>query len=393
MILEVPSLIDYTTISLAVMSCLLLIVWLTRNTVAWLLWSSLSLFMGVCGVMIIGHPSWLPGMWSARVGGTFVVLAYGFTWESVRAFYRRKPATRYILLLTLSWLVFACFIVGVWHLTLLSVAVRATLIAGFNAMACYELWRSRQDRLPSWAVLFSLFLGSAILSIARASFVGTLPAPLGALPTEAWAAVGYMTAGTIQALVITVFMIALMGERAAVDGRRLASHDALTGVFNRRSWEEQAERFVTNSRATGRPLTLLMFDLDHFKQINDQFGHQVGDSVIQVAARLAEQNLRSQDRIFRIGGEEFVCLLPDTSITQGFTVAERLRTAFENATPDLLGAAARATLSVGVVSTEVQEWRVAQLLGKADKALYEAKRCGRNRSVVASRALTLEPAA
>jgi diguanylate cyclase (GGDEF)-like protein len=388
--LDVPSLIAYTTASLAIMSGLLLTVWLTRNTPGWLLWCSLALFMGVCGSMLLGHPALLPGIWGDRLGASFVVLAYGLTWQSVRAFYRRSPVTPYIILIAGGWLLLSCAIGAYWHLAVLSVAIRVMLIAVFNGLACYELWRSRQERLPSWTILFGLFLGAAMLSVTRAALVGVLPAPLGALPTTAWAAAAYITAGMTQALVMTVFMIALMGERAAFAGNRLASYDALTGVFNRRSWEEQAERFVTRSRDTGRPLTILMFDLDHFKQVNDRFGHQVGDRVIQVAARLAEQTLRSQDRVFRIGGEEFVCLLPDTAITQGFSAAERLRTAFERKTPDVLGASARATLSIGLVSTEVQEWRVAHLLAQADEALYEAKRAGRNRSVTCMLAQTAQ---
>ena len=298
MTLDVPSLIAYTTASLAIMSGLLLTVWLTRNTPGWLLWCSLALFMGVCGSMLLGHPALLPGIWGDRLGATFVVLAYGLTWQSVRAFYRRSPVTPYIILIAGGWLLLSCAIGAYWHLAVLSVAIRVMLIAVFNGLACYELWRSRQERLPSWTILFGLFLGAAMLSVTRAALVGVLPAPLGALPTTAWAAAAYITAGMTQALVMTVFMIALMGERAAFAGNRLASYDALTGVFNRRSWEEQAERFVTRSRDTGRPLTILMFDLDHFKQVNDRFGHQVGDRVIQVAARLAEQTLRSQDRVF-----------------------------------------------------------------------------------------------
>ena len=380
MAVDVHTLIIYTTTSLGVMSCLLLIMWVSRDTPAWLLWCSLSLFMGVCGSVLLGHPSLLPGVWSDRVGATFVVLAYGLTWQSVRAFYSRPPATSYVILVACSWLLFSGLIVGSWHLTVMSVAIRAALIAGFNALACFELWRSRKDRLPSWAILFVLFLCSAILSITRAILVANLPAPLGALPSADWAAAGYITASMIQALVMTVFMIGLMGERAAVDGHRLASSDVLTGVFNRRSWEEQAELFVRSSRETGRPLTFLMFDLDHFKQINDRFGHQVGDKVIQTAARVTEQTLRPQDKIFRIGGEEFVCLLPDTSIAQGFLAAERLRIAFEKRIPDVFGASVQATLSIGLVSTESPDWRVASLLAKADKALFEAKRSGRNRS-------------
>jgi diguanylate cyclase (GGDEF)-like protein len=371
----------YTAASLAVMSVLLLIVWSTTTAATWLLWCSLSLFMGVCGTVILGHPSLLPVPWSDHAGATFVVLAYGFSWQSVRAFYGRSAATVLIIIAAGAWLLFSGVIVGSGHLGVLSVGIRATLIAGFNALACYELWRSRTETLPSWTILFGLFLAAAILSVARTVLVADLPAPIGAQPATSGAAAGYITAGLIQALGITVFMISLMSERAAVDGRRLATYDALTGVFNRRSWDEQAEHFVRSSRDTGCPLTLLMFDLDHFKQVNDRFGHQVGDRVIQTAARLAEQTLRSQDRVFRIGGEEFVCLLPDTSISQGFSAAERLRTAFERKSPDVLGASARATLSIGLVSTEEQDWHVPHLLAKADKALYEAKRAGRNRSV------------
>ncbi len=147
-------------------------------------------------------------------------------------------------------------------------------------------------------------------------------------------------------------MIALSRERVALQNYRLATRDPLTGVFNRRAFDEQAEPLMQAARDTGVPLSLLLFDLDHFKSVNDRFGHDTGDKVIQRAAQTARQVLRQQDRVFRMGGEEFVCLLPGTSADQAFLAAERLRQAFQAAAETVSGQAVRATLSIGLASTE-----------------------------------------
>jgi two-component system cell cycle response regulator len=160
----------------------------------------------------------------------------------------------------------------------------------------------------------------------------------------------------------------------------LTSKDHLTQVNNRRSMLEILERELERSQRKEYPLSLVMFDLDHFKQVNDRFGHQAGDAVLQVIADLAGSHLRGYDSVARYGGEEFVLILPDTDRDGAFLVAERLRAKIELLTFAGELAPLRVTVSLGVATYPNQGIStVDELLRAADTLLYQAKRDGRNR--------------
>jgi diguanylate cyclase (GGDEF)-like protein/PAS domain S-box-containing protein len=150
----------------------------------------------------------------------------------------------------------------------------------------------------------------------------------------------------------------------------LATRDPLTGCLNRRRFFELYESEWGASKAEGAPLACIMADIDHFKSINDRYGHSVGDEVIQKVAEAVGSALRNHDLICRYGGEEFCCLLIGMGIQEAAEVAERARRAVESQS---------FTISVGVSTTEFGSANPAQLVDQADKALYESKRTGRNR--------------
>jgi diguanylate cyclase (GGDEF)-like protein len=143
------------------------------------------------------------------------------------------------------------------------------------------------------------------------------------------------------------------------------------------------QAFATNGDNPIPPYALLVLDIDNFKSINDRFGHQTGDQVIILAAQAAGTTLRKHDKVFRIGGEEFVCLLPDTTMQQAHDAAERLRSAFREIANTVDGKAIGATISIGVAATDGL-MTADQVFAEADAALYQAKTLGRNRTVVAS---------
>lgn len=159
-----------------------------------------------------------------------------------------------------------------------------------------------------------------------------------------------------------------------------AGTDPLTGLANRRRFDERGAEMVELALRHQRPLSLLMIDLDHFKLVNDQYGHAVGDEVLVRMARLLEVTLRTGDLPVRLGGEEFVALLPETDAGQAREAAERIREAVENA--PLMLADSRLvvfTVSIGVATLVEGGSALTKLLGSADAALYRAKRSGRNR--------------
>jgi diguanylate cyclase (GGDEF)-like protein len=163
-----------------------------------------------------------------------------------------------------------------------------------------------------------------------------------------------------------------------------ASSDALTGLASRRRFMEALELELKRAQRHERPCSVLMLDVDHFKRINDGFGHPVGDEVLTNLGRLIARSVRSTDVAGRIGGEEFALLLPETDIDGAKEIAERLRAAVEQlSVDDGRGRSVRFTVSVGAASLGRSATTSHELLADADRALYEAKHLGRNRVALA----------
>ena len=161
---------------------------------------------------------------------------------------------------------------------------------------------------------------------------------------------------------------------------RLASRDPLTGCFNRRAFYEQFEKAFAESREHGIELCCLMVDIDHFKRVNDKFGHAMGDQAIQAVASVLGVGLRLMDAIGRYGGEEFCLMFPRTTLAEASNLAERIRIQVEVEAGDRVRTASRLviTVSCGVSSTVFGARTPLELIDQADKALYAAKEGGRN---------------
>ena len=161
--------------------------------------------------------------------------------------------------------------------------------------------------------------------------------------------------------------------------------DALTRLANRRAFEDALERAIAEQAASGAPVSLVMLDVDHFKRVNDEFGHLFGDQVLRMIGQVLTANLKGKDTTARFGGEEFAVLLPGTPLLAAFRVADQLRLAVAATGVHGKGAgtpATHVTVSCGVAALAPGE-DAAGLIGRADAALYEAKRCGRDRVAAA----------
>src|SRR5690606_1262884 len=166
--------------------------------------------------------------------------------------------------------------------------------------------------------------------------------------------------------------------------QRLSEHDALTGTLNRRSMLEQARAVLEITCQRGLPATLLMVDADHFKRINDEFGHQTGDAVLCHLVSRIRHHMRSDDLLGRFGGEEFVLLLPGLDASTALDVAERIRQAVHSHTDIISDQAITLSVSVGVAGTCTHGHDFDALIAAADSALYRAKAMGRNRVEVSA---------
>ena len=154
--------------------------------------------------------------------------------------------------------------------------------------------------------------------------------------------------------------------------------DSLTGLFNRRAFEEFGRRFLERTLSIGKPVSVLMIDVDNFKEVNDRFGHRTGDRVLSGIARAVKDALREADLVFRYGGEEFITILPGTNLEGALKAAENVRKKVELSAFEVDGREIRLTVSVGVAEGRKGE-RVDELIERADRSLYEAKRRGKNR--------------
>jgi two-component system, NtrC family, C4-dicarboxylate transport sensor histidine kinase DctB len=171
-------------------------------------------------------------------------------------------------------------------------------------------------------------------------------------------------------------------QRVSEDLRVASITDPLTGAYNRRFFFESAPKLVSTANRHHFPLSIVTIDVDHFKRINDMYGHPVGDKVLQTLTALCKESLRESDVFCRLGGEEFVMALPNTDVAAAENVAERLRIKLSRHPVDIKGSPYEITVSCGVSQYLEGESGIDQVLRRADDALYAAKNAGRNRVAV-----------
>jgi len=365
----------------------LLFFWFQDHRAKWLgWWAGLFLAAGIgIGCFIFRHVD--PDLIGIRLSNASTVLAFGFAWQGTRVFERREPKLAWLIAAPVVWLLLCAWptFQGSLQLRVIGASV---ISAAFMGLSAYELWRGRGERLASRKVAIVMFGSVAVLFMLRIAFLNLLPFPLGGLePTPA--AVGIFNLVIFaHATSLTMLMVAMTKERLESEQRIFALYDPLTGLLNRRAFQEQTER-MARQRLGREPLAMLVLDLDHFKTINDRHGHSMGDRVLASFGEVARANIRPADLFYRVGGEEFCCILPNASATEAFRVAERIRRAFQATLIEGRSAQIRVTVSVGVASSEMMGFDLDALYGSADAAVYAAKAQGRNKSVMAGSAMSM----
>lgn len=171
-------------------------------------------------------------------------------------------------------------------------------------------------------------------------------------------------------------------ERANEQLAKLSMTDRLTGLLNRGTWENLVDAEYERFRRYGQATSLVMFDIDHFKPVNDTYGHLAGDEVIRHTADVTRNNIRQSDSAGRYGGEEFGIILPETDAESARVICERIREAIENSTVSTTAGDIRYTVSMGIAQLTETPENYMQWMQKADEALYKAKESGRNKVVI-----------
>jgi diguanylate cyclase (GGDEF)-like protein len=301
-------------------------------------------------------------------------VACGMVWNAARVFHGRKPNLAGLLLGAVVWI--AAVVVLDPHAAALRMTIGAGIVALYAALTASELWAERRKSLRRrWpAIMVPLLHGFALM---LPILLGDILHPSdGRFSSSIW--VTLFAIELVLYAVGTVFVIfMLVSERTVRAHKAAAAMDPLTGMLNRRGFAEACTRVIEREAHAGRPVSVLIFDIDHFKGINDRFGHPAGDELLKLFSTVVISNLRISDLSGRIGGEEFAALLP-CSLEEAVVAAERVRVAFANAGISVEEGPVDTTVSVGVAggpaSTELEV-----LLAAADTALYQAKRGGRNR--------------
>jgi diguanylate cyclase (GGDEF)-like protein len=185
------------------------------------------------------------------------------------------------------------------------------------------------------------------------------------------------------AMTLHAALVGLVVARLVSELQRLSRHDALTGLLNRRAMEEALNAQLKRSERTHEPFVVMMLDLDHFKRINDRYGHPVGDDALKHVAALLQSAMRASDSVGRFGGEEFVLLLSNTPMAQAEPVAEKIRDLLHQSPLASSTESIALSVSIGVAQWQENGEDVSRVLSRADAALFQAKVQGRNRVVAA----------
>ncbi len=193
---------------------------------------------------------------------------------------------------------------------------------------------------------------------------------------------GLVAIAALALLVVQVLGTLEFVERLLDERSRWAATDPLTGAYNRRQLDAELLALAARAQRAGDPLTAMLLDIDRFKEVNDFRGHAVGDAVLQGVATAVTGELRAGDVLFRIGGDEFMILLPATAPTQAIAIADRIRTAVAEALQAILPNGPAVTASIGVIEVEADGMSTPELIESADAALYAAKDFGGNRVVL-----------
>ena len=337
---------------------------------------ALALFM----IFFYGIQHWSPSLSLAQL---FVLIGMVLTWDGFRRFIGLPPVPR---------LAFAVLgtVVLVWitiplsqHSLELRALGNAVLVVILSALIARELLTAskpvpRAMRLTGWAYA----LNAAVFLI-RFVTANKNAAPISPLNPDGFA-VFMLFWWLSMTIAVTLGMVLMTTERLQADLDEQANHDPLTGALNRRSFSLIADKAISQSQRYGKPLSVLMMDLDRFKHINDHLGHTGGDELLCRFVDVADHVLRGEDIFCRYGGEEFVVLLPNANAELAMFAAERLRSTFAAELPEAMKDILPFPITVSIgVAERGQDEDIESLLHRADIALYQAKHSGRNRSELA----------
>ena len=362
----------------------LAVVWYVTKSMPGVGMWTIGRLLGTIAMIVVAMRVHIPLEWSVIVGTGLLMIGYYVLLIGFRNFMGRKPYshTPFILLFIVFVLLMSYFVIPENNLP-----ARATLATVYtllySLLVVRSVWPRKNEGVriscKLMAGLFALhgvfYLVILILSLADLIGSNFMESSLG---TQS-----ILIEGIAFSVLTGMTYITMTTEHLQQDLKRQATIDPLTGTYNRRAFYSLAGHAFARQRRDGDDLSLICLDLDHFKKVNDAWGHSVGDQVLKAVVDVISESKREQDILARFGGEEFIILMPSTPQKDAARLAERIRHSIEQ-TPIHTGTQALSlTVSLGVASIDKKAApSIDTLIANADKALYLAKQGGRNGVVV-----------
>ncbi len=359
----------------AILGVVLLAIWVRGRESRLLLWWGVALLIQAAGLAMMAV------LFSAdvplAVAGAVLILGDAIKWKAAREYAQRRAHAFWVLLGPAGYLL----------------AAQSSFLQSFDyrlnalcaTLALYSFATAFQFVQAKGEQPASRWLAVGLLAILGFCLLLWLPLDL-AMPLHEARWVGasmWFPAVLLVAMLLRVAVaftvLALAKERSTMERRKEALTDALTGLPNRRALFEAADLFDQETDRRGDAISVLIFDLDHFKQTNDRFGHALGDRVLKLFAVTVRTHLEGTGIVARFGGEEFAAILPGVDQRRAVETGEAVRDDFAKSGAFLDGLPVGATVSVGVASDSGRGGDLNALFRRADAALYDAKRAGRNR--------------
>jgi diguanylate cyclase (GGDEF)-like protein len=381
--LDVNTLFMVTIYVEALLGLLLLFAWAQNTAIHAVCWWGFAHLIRASSVVLFGMYGEAPDIVTIDLANALLFTAFAVTWTGARVFDGRPIEPVYLVTGAVLWLL-------ICRLPVLSDAmpVRAFIASGivttYTWLTAYEFWRGRDEKLVSrWPAIFMLFAQGSLYML-RTPMIALLPySPGEGMYNSVWLTV-LSFEGLLFTISVAFILLAMAKERTELRHRNAALLDPLTGIANRRSFLADADLLAKRHRAEPRPTAMLLIDLDHFKSINDRFGHAVGDRVLEIFTETARKSVRASDLFGRLGGEEFAAMIYDTNPDRAKAVGERIRETFAHAAREVDGHRVYGTVSVGIAFCDAPVLDVPEMLAQSDQALYFAKERGRNRVEIAS---------
>ncbi len=390
--LDVNTLFLVTIYVEAILGLLLLFAWAQNMAIRAVAWWGFAHLIRAASIVLFGLYGSAPDYVSIDLANALLFTAFAVTWTGARVFDGRPVEPVYLITGAVLWLL-VCRLPVLTDAAELRALIASAIITGYTWLTAWEFWRGRKEQLVSrWPAIFMLFAHGALFLL-RTPLVAMLP--FSTTSDKIFGSV-WLNVLSFEALLFTIsiafILLAMAKERTELRHRTAAMVDPLTGIANRRAFLHEAAETAKRHIADPRPSAIMLFDLDHFKSINDRFGHAVGDRVLEVFTAAVTETIRPNDLIGRIGGEEFAAVLHDIKSVEAVAVAERIRETFAHVAQAVDGRPVNATVSIGVAHCDGDVLDIAELLSQADQALYAAKENGRNRVEVASLEVLLKRA-